>query len=334
MDKKAFEIQFNWIFVLVAGAAILLFFTAVIVKQKNVAETSTKATVLKSIEAIISGTSASTDTTNIIDIPNSDIDIECNKVSVSGAERVSKQYQSLILFAPSLIKGNKLITQTLDFSIPYRITNLLYITSPQLRYVVIGTNDLASEINKSLPVELKKEVYQSMPEIKNLNNYKVRFVIFQDAMINLPKSLEKMQDSDVTAVKINGDIEKGEIEFWQKNGASWQSKGVSIYIGKQTLIGAVYADTLDMYECSMRNVFSRINLVTKIHTERTQKLIQLAVSNTDCNQFYSNGLTHLNNIFTASLNFNKQNVDTISEYSKSLSDQNKNAQEYSCPLIY
>jgi len=334
MDKKAFEIQFNWIFVLVAGAAILLFFTAVTVKQKNVAETSTKATVLKSIEAIISGTSVSTDTTNIIDIPDSDIDIECNKISISGTERVSKQYQSLILFAPSLIKGNKLITQTLDFSIPYRVTNLLYITSPQLRYVIIGNNNLASEINKSLPVKSKKEFYQSMPEIKNSNNYQVRFVVFQDDMISFPKSLEKMPDSDVTAIKINGDIEKGKIEFWQKNGDSWLSKGVSTYIGKQTLIGAVYTDTLDMYECSMRNVFSRINLVTKIQTERTQKLILRVMSNTGCNQFYNNGLSHLNNIFTASLSFSIQNVDTIVESSKLLSDQNKNAQAYSCPLIY
>ena len=68
MNKKGFEIQFNWIFVLVAGTAIILFFTVVVIKQKNVSETSTKATILKSMEAVITGASVSTDTTNIIDI--------------------------------------------------------------------------------------------------------------------------------------------------------------------------------------------------------------------------------------------------------------------------
>src|SRR3989338_1486438 len=274
MNKKGFEIQFNWIFVLVAGTAIILFFTVVVIKQKNVSETSTKATILKSMEAVITGASVSTDTTNIIDIPNSDIEVDCGRVSIGG---VSKQYQSLVLFAPSLIKGNKLITQTLAFSTPYRATNLLYITSPQMRYIIIGDSKLAKEINKSMPSELKKEFYQSMPEIKNMNNYKIRFVLFEN-LIDFPKALEKMPDSDVTAIKINGDSEKGIIEFWQKESNSWLSKGTSFYIGKQSLIGTIYADTLDVYECNMRNVFSRLNLVTKIYAERTKKLTQGATS--------------------------------------------------------
>ena len=47
MDKKGFEIQFNWIFVLVAGTAILLFFSGIIIKQKDVSETTTKAAVFE-----------------------------------------------------------------------------------------------------------------------------------------------------------------------------------------------------------------------------------------------------------------------------------------------
>ena len=334
MNKKAFEMQFNWIFVLVAGAAILLFFTVVVVKQKGVAETSTKATVLKSIEAIITGASVSTDTTNIINIPNSNIEVSCGRISL---DEVSKQYQSLILFAPSLIKGDRLITQTLGFSAPYKATNLLYMTSQQLRYIIIGNTDLAKEINKSLPVELKKEFYETLPIIKNENNYKVRFVFFTNSDPSVLENLGKMPDSDVTAIKINGDSEKGIIEFWQKEGASWLAKGTSNYIGKQSLIGAVYAETLEAYECNMKNIFTRLNLVTQIYSERTKKLMQkAAVSSREvqCNQFYNNALAKLNTIFTASSSFNKENIDSITESAKLLSNENKNAQIYSCTLIY
>ena len=332
ISKKAFEIQFNWLFVLVAGAAIILFFTVVVIKQKEVSETSTKATVLKSMEAIITGAGVSTDTTNRIDIPGSDIQVDCGRVSIGG---VSKQYQSLVLFAPGLIKGDKLITQTLAFSAPYRATNLLYITSPQIRYIIIGNNDLAKDINKSMPAELKKEFYKSAPEIKNSNNYRIRFVLFENA-IGFPKSLEKMPDSDVTAVKINGDSEKGTIEFWQKESNSWLPKGTSSYIGKQSLIGAIYADTFEAYECNMQNVFSRLNLVTKIYAERTKRLMEGAVTSSQiqCNQFYSNALTQLNRIFAASSDFNKGNIDDITDSAKSLASENKNAQIYSCTLIY
>ena len=332
-NKKAFEMQFNWLFVLVAGAAILLFFMVVVVKQKNVSETSTKATVLKSMEAIITGAGVSTDTINKIVIPNSDIEVSCGRISIGG---VTKQYQNLILFAPGLIKGDRLITQTSSFSTPFRATNLLYMTSQQLRYIIIGDNSLAKEINRSLPSEIKKEFYISKPEIKNSNNYKVRFVIVGD-MIEFPKALEKMPDADVTAVRINGDSEKGAIEFWQKEGNSWLSKGSSVYIGKSSLIGAVYADNPDLYECNMQNVFSRINLVTKIYAERTKILVQnsaLSGRQVQCNQFYNNALAKLNSIFAASSSFNKENADAIVEHARSLTNENRNAQIYSCALIY
>ena len=329
MDKKAFEMQFNWIFVLVAGAAILLFFATIVVKQKNVSEASTKAIVLKTIEAITTGAGVSTDTINIVEIPNSNIEVSCN--------RVGKQYQNLILFAPGLIKGDKLITQTLAFSVPYRAVNLLYMTSPQLRYIIIGDNILAKEINKSLPSELKKEFYKSSAEISNSNNYKVRFAVFGDVMIDFPKALEKMPDSDVTAVKVKGDIEKGTIEFWQKKDNSWMSKGTSSYIGKSSLIGAVYSDTLEAYECNMRNVFSRLNMVTKIYDERTKNLLQKSAASSrqvQCSQFYGSALTQLSIISTASSDFGSKSINDIAEASKLLADENKNSQIYSCTLIY
>ena len=333
MNKKAFEVQFNWIFVLIAGAAILMFFAVIVVKQKSVADTSTKATVLKSIEAIITGAGISTDTTNIVNIPSSNIEVSCNRVSLG---TVSKQHENLVMFAPSLVKGDKLITQTLSFSAPYKATNLLYITSPQFRYIIIGSNNLAKEINRTLPFEMKKEFYSAAPDIKSTNNYKIRFIVF-DEMMEFPKALAKMPDFDVTALKISGDAEKGTLEFWQKDGISWQSKGNSPYIGKSSLIGAVYADTFEGYNCNMQSVFSRLNLVTKIYIDRTKKLAQKESSSgrqLQCSQFYSSGLVQLNSIFSYSSAFNQQNANAISDSAKLLIGENKNAQIFSCTLIY
>ena len=334
INKKAFEIQFNWIFVLVAGATILIFFTFVLVKQKGVAETSTKSTVLKSIEAIVTGAGIGTDTTNIITVIDSDIEIGCNRISVGG---VSKQYQSLILFAPDLIKGDRIVTQTLDFSVPYRATNLLYITSQQVRYIIIGDDNLAKDMNKTMPSSLKKEFYKEIPTIDNKNNYKVRLLIFDNTDVNgiNLRNLEKMPDSDVTAIKVSGDNEKGTIEFYQKEGYSWSSKGRANYIGKSALIGAAYADATDTYECNMQNAFHRLNLVTKIYIDRTKKMLSSNLADKPrCKDFYNNALTQLNKIYVASSKFNELNVNTIANAAKSLVNENKNAQIYSCTLIY
>ena len=326
-NKKAFEIQFNWIFILVAGAAIIVFFASVITKNKNVSEISTNAIVLKSVESIITGASISTDTISTIEIPNSNIEVRCNRVSSGGA---SKQFSNLVLFAPGLIKGNKLITQTLPFNAPYRATNILYMTSPSLRYIIIGDSDTAREINKSLPLELKKEFYD-VPLIKNSNNYKVRFIVFNDDMIDFPQALKNMPDFDVTAVKVKGDISKGTIDFYQKNAQSWELIATSAYLGKPSLIGAVYSDSAEAYECNMKNIFSRLNLITKIYSQRTTALI---AKYERCKDFYNDALNHLGKISTASLEFKKENLDIMAESLKSLSDENINMQVYSCALIY
>src|SRR3989338_5160049 len=169
-SKKAFEIQFNWIFVLIAGAAILIFFTSIIIKQKSITQSSTNIEMLKQMESIIAGASVSTDTIVPFEVPDFEIRISCNKLSIGAS---STQYQNLILFAPSLIKGNKLVAQTMEFREPYRSTNLLFVTSMQASYILIG-DSLSKEINKTLPAELDKQSFAlyEPSKIRNTNNYK------------------------------------------------------------------------------------------------------------------------------------------------------------------
>lgn len=331
-NKKAFEIQFNWIFVLVAGAAILLFFTVIVAKQRTISDTSTKAVILKSIESIIAGAGVSADTVTKAKIPNSKVEFGCGRISIGG---VSKQYSSLILFAPGSVKGDNIITQTLPFSAPYRAANLLFITSDKLRYVLVGDSDIAREINKSLPSDLKKELYPLIPaSFANSNNYRVRFISFGN-MIDFPSALQKMPDSDVTAIKITGSIEKGLIEFFQKEGNAWASKGAMPYIGKASLMGAAYADSIGLYECNMQNIFSRLKILTNLYIQRTEKIKSSQPERqAQCNQFYSNALTQLNRIYASSSAFNKENVDSMSDAAGLLSSENKNTQIYSCASIY
>ena len=335
-NKKGFEIQFNWIFVLIVGAIIIIFFTTIIVKQKNVSETSVKVNILQGMQSIISGASASLYTTSTIDIPDSEIKIDCNKIAVGAA---SKQYQNLILFAPSLIKGAKLVSQTLPFNAPFRTTNILYMTSPKIRYIIIGNNNIANQINSSLPFGISKENYSAYEpsKIKNMNNYKVKFVFVNTNFnfMDFPGSLAKMPDDDVTAVKITGG-DKGIVDFYRKNGNSWAHKDTSSYIGINTLLGAVYSDTAETYICNMQHIFSKTSLVANIYHDRTNELKQLSDSNgkTQCSGSYANALTFLNSISSASPESVDDNVNAIDLNYNLLKDENKKLEAFSCPLIY
>ena len=217
-------------------------------------------------------------------------------------------------------------------------------TNPQVRYIIIGDSELAKETNRTLPSGLNKEFYKSIQTIENKNNYKVRFAFFGNDNINndVLKNLKNMRDADVTAVKIIGDNEEsGTLEFYQKDDDKWSSPVTSYYLTKSSLIGAIYADTLETYECNIKSAFSRANLVTEIYMNRASNLIQEGTEDDrqlQCNGFYNTANSDLNTISTASSNLvseiNQGYINAILSAFESLVTQNKNLQLNSCTLLY
>lgn len=337
-NKKAFEIQFNWIFVLVAGAAILIFFSSVIIKQKGITQSSTNIEMLKQMENIVSGAGVSTGTIVPLDIPNFDIKISCNKISVGSS---SSQYQGMILFSPSSIKGGRIITQTLAFNEPYRSANLLFITSVQAKYILVG-DELMKEANKTLPAELDEEAFDiyDPSKIRNTNSYKSKLVFFNaNVPSGVPSALAKMPDSDVTAIKITGNIEKGTIEFYKKSGNTFTLSENSAYLGKSSMIASIYAENPEMYNCNMNHMFLRNSLVTKVYQGKARNLMA-NTARPDCRQIYSDSLQYLNRIESASSKLAQaqkidiSGINDIWSASISLESQNAEAQKFTCPRIY
>lgn len=337
MKKAQFEIQFNWIFVLAAGAVILLFFSVAMFKQKSVSEQTTNLAVLRNLEAIITGAEVSTGTVNFLDTPKIEIDFECNQHRIGSA---SKRFEIISVFAPYSIKSNKMITWTLDWNLPYRVTNFLYLTSPNIRYILVGDDDLARDMNKTMPKELNKELVKvsELWEIENENDDKVRFVFFN---INVDNSViqefKKMKDEDVTALKVGTNGEIGTIEFFEKEGNIFSAKGTSYYLKKPSLIGAVFTDDVEMYNCVMNNAFKKLNIVTEIYKKKTEDL-QSSYGTSSCATYHT--LENIDDISRYAINiitsreFNLPKLESINLASKALEQQNKQAQLHSCALIY
>ena len=277
------------------------------------------------MDSIISGAMVSTDTTNIISIPESEISFRCGTISVG---KVSSQFQNMVIFSPDKIKGNKIITQTFSFDVPYRTTNLLMITSPGIEYILIGTDAVIGTVNKTLPKDAKKKHYgtYSAPLIQT-TSFKTKLIVTSsDFPGSFPTQLGKLADNDVEAVKISGDVNKGNLEFYQKRSNSWVKVGESTYLGKGALIGAVYAN-FEMYNCSVSNAVLKSAVVSSIYLERTTNLLGI---NPACDNIYNSALDKIDSITS-------MRTETLSlAYSNilDLENINKDAQKNSCPLIY
>ena len=329
--KGAIEIQFNWLFVLIIGAVILIVFSGIILRQKNISETSKNVLILNNLDAILSGSEVSAGTVNIVRIPKTTIEFKCNRYSIGG---LSKQLEVMNVFPSSFFEGDRLISMALDFSIPYRITNLIYLTSPKYRYIFIG-DDKARQIKDMMPNETFTDFYPALADVEYKGEKKVRFIVFGnlikdgDDISPVLSDYMKLSDNSVTALNVKDNLESGNLEFFKKQGNKFIFVGTSSYLGKETLLGAVFSDSHAVYNCVMKNVFEKIGIVTQIYIKKIMSIRERYQATSDRCYDYKDtlyGSGHLSQISDASLDFTLQNSKEIIDASKSIENQNRQAQ--------
>jgi hypothetical protein len=273
------------------------------------------------------------------------------KYSIGGG---TKLYKEKIIFAPSRIEGTSLIAWTLDWSVPYRITNFLFLTSPTLRYIFVAdsTNELARKINKTFPDTIYKEIIKpsDVENIANYKNYKVRLVYFAPPLPDqVPTKLTAMRDRDVSALYL-GDVstpyQRGKVSFYEKDGTRFSKVGESYILGLPSLYGAIFTDDYEMYNCNMKEAFRKMYFVTRIMQNRTYILYNEGSLGVNCKNYYYPSLDSLKLIQqNASVLYSdfpqadsQQGVSNIYnlayDQNTGLQLRNGNLQLQSCPEMY
>lgn len=369
MKRGAIEVQFNWIFILIIGAIILLFFFAIIKTQKGISEKKISATVRRDIKAILTGAGVSTGTASLVEVPKIKVDYDCEGYSIQETSPI----KPVVSFSPDSIVDIKLMLWALDWNIGYRVTNFLYITSPNIRYILVFESGSIQQhtfvdiINETLPskyIEEKKDKNILMNKEKaklvsgqlkdlqdnlfiNKNNYKVKFVFFNEDPSGLfINELEDMEDEDVTAINIIPDDPKcinnldcfGTVTYYTKDNDKFQNyDGNSYYIKLPSLIGAVFSN-LETYNCSMKDAFKRLQLVTEIYLNKTRVLKEYysdsETYSATCLNIMTEIETVLQDINSYSDSFSETNVEDIYDEINTLEDLNDRAIKLSCTEIY
>ena len=246
--RGAIEIQFNWIFIIIAGIIILGFFFSIINKQKTIVEEQVSISIKTNLGAVLTGARAAVSTASRINIPDIDIIYDCDGYIIGKTNAIRTKTS----FSPNLIKGPVIMSWTHEWNMPFRVTNFLYITSPFVRYIFVNTGPIAEEVYNMMPNrtitdqgEVKaffnKELVSpsEIPELKDKNNYKIRFIFFADSeptSVTLPK-FGGLKSRDYSAVKINAnsiqDLQgTGELVFYERRGDNFREKDSSVFIGE------------------------------------------------------------------------------------------------------
>jgi|SRR3989344_3710176 len=336
--------QFNWILITIAGAIILLFFVSLVYKQKGLSEEKSDIEIQKNLQSILTGAEISKQTENIISVPEKEIKYSCEGFSIGALSGFNPR----VVFSPDLLKSSerKLILYSLEWRVPFRITNFLYVTSSEVRYVIVDDNDNI-KLNNPLEWSLGEELYNLLPEktnkelvlknnlnnIQDKNNYKIKIIFFNNFFNFNLNNIRNTKNEDISVIDIyswdstnKGSPkidEYGKIDFYEYA----TLKKTLEYLKKESIIAAVFSENADIYNCNMEKAMTRLKKVYDVYDKRVEKL-----KNDEkdiCKAHYDSNLLNMNNMDITFGNFQSiyNNLDNIEH-------QNQIVALHSCALIY
>ena len=337
--KAQLATQFAWIFILVAGAIILIFFISIVFKQKAISQTKLSAEVLTQLETILTGSGLSSGTSNIIDTPEIHMELICDESgfsqyvvnNIDGPENFPQP-----IFASDTIKGKQLLTWALEFSTPFKITNFLYLSDPNIKYVFINPNP---EITRAFPDEFTSEITSAIDYIETSGFHKIRLVFStQDpTTLQLPKQLQD-KDLDVSAVR----LASGTATFYKRSDKSLVTEGSFPYLDQPkidmpSLFGAIFSQDLTSYECNMKKAFRKMSLVAAIYADREANLkrnFQQRPTVYCVPEYYTGSIASLAEDSIQCSSDIRSCIGTIEEDISEIERNQNSLVRHSCPLIY
>ena len=292
--KAQLELGFNWIYMLVAGGVILLFFVGIVVKEKFKAEESLGQDLVRTMESLFTGAQVSEKTKNVIDIgglADFTLYFDCeDQVTTYGLKETSARAENIVdpIFSPKELKATKMIAWSLPYNFPYKVADMLFITSSNTKYFLysgITTDLFLKEFLKATGTEFNTQQLNSEKEYQTLdpgNNFQIRIVDFTGQLITptkktIPSNLQKFDNAKVSAIVFSG---KNTFDYYQKQGTIWTKKTVLplrvISLSDQrdaAKYAAIFAQDKEMYRCNMKKAFARMKYFTDIYQSKAKTVI-------------------------------------------------------------
>jgi len=326
--KGVISVQFNWVFILIAGVLILLFFGSFVLNLKENSDTTIADIIITNMQTIMTGAEVSSRTINPIKIPDKEIKFSCDSISVGDIRKdITK---NKIVFSPESIKGRILLAWALDWNMPYHVSNFLYLTTPSYKYIFINSGD-AQELYNSLSTGITKDIVEpdSISNIKDTGNY-FKLIFFDEEDPNVPPNLDSVSNNKVSAINVISGT--NEIEFYEKKGAQFKLVGKANYLGNPMILGAMFSGTLEDYKCNAEKAFNKLGIVSMVYEKRTDYLKDLHAGSS-CISYYDSGLFS-EIIIDSKREINTDSVQSIKSTIDNLKMKNENLQSYSCPTMY
>lgn len=326
LRKAQIEVSFNWIFVLIAGGAILIFFIMIANRQISEDVCKTSNIISQRLESLLSAIQQNPEGVQIQDDLKAEIEFSCmedgHTYTVKGCGK--KAYlDSQIVFSPKTVGDSKTIAWTQLYGTPYPVVQALYFSDEKTQYIFeTDTRDYYQKF----PEQFEKKLL-TQGEIESMEDEGFRKYIIitkPQTTLNLYSSVQKKS----TIIRV-GD---NRLEFIY--GGDY-SNAVSVpYSNEVTMFGGIISGDDALYRCSMEKLMQLSKIVGEINLERTGLLAQ--TENEKCKLFFISDLPqgYIRDIIDSSIYNPGVDYTSLRETTTSLYNINRDMARSNCPTIY
>ena len=253
MDKKGIEITFNWIFVIIAGSVLLMFFLFFAWKQIGLFNKLGINEVVSTLNNEIDSFSIGISLNKVVELPKGvDIEFKCGEVLFKGARKDTLH----LIYADGNFR-EKFNLWTNAWIFPFKIDNLYYATNLNNKFYIIGNENFFFNIpdkfpkSNSLNQEIKKD--DIIIDFGN-SNLQARF-----------------RENKVLVI----DNSRNMITFYPEN------KKEEFY-GEEMIYGAMFS-SYEEYSCLKKKALERLEIISNLYKKKAG-LLKL---NSKCNFLYN-----------------------------------------------
>ncbi len=259
------QVQFNWIFILVAGAILLAFFAGFIVKYTQLQDDKLNVQVGMGLDEIISNLRGTTLYKNLSTEVPFNVNFGCDGFSIG---EYQQDIGTKVVFASKNISSDNVFTWTREWRGPFRIDNMIYFVNGDSKYYL--SND---------PLNLLQDMSGHIREnFVGMNNADI-FVVFSLTDFNHFK-----QRGNTVYIEPR---EIGEVRFYREG-----REERSYHLGKEFIYGAIFSANYDNYYCNVLKLEEKYDNLRQIYAKKAMYLDSIYP---ECD--YSTVVSDLNIVF-------------------------------------
>lgn len=338
--KSQIEISFNWVFVLIAGAAILFFFVRTIGSEMDFTESVTQARAVSTMNSVMTALQQRPNSIAIEDRINYQIYFDCElEDHIYGVARSSSTLPHQLIFSPSFIGESRLIAWVRNFNAPFPVGSMLYLTDEKTKYFFVKSDEeyrgryLIDYFYDLVPRNITKQRVDQADLLQlddeGFNNY-IIIIAGTAELDNFGFDSRRLSSKIGGAVKI--DPGNNEVVFYELDDTTLKEKEKYGYLFEESILGAIISGDPEIYRCVMDKAFEQIRISADVNLERIKKIHDGYPSGHTCRTHYSaisqGFFTHLSDAA------NSKDYSDVRTHTSQISSLNNQLLQSTCVSLY